>query len=166
MVKFAPFHRYILAFSSFDGTISICNAQLPTPGLIHSLQGHLEPVTCFDWSERTNFIVSTSEDKTVRVWSVDSGDCCRTIYEEGVCTACKFHPVNNNIFVVAVEDIQPIVAFKHPKKKHQLKSYNMSTGLLLKKLEHNALIRCVEFNTNGNLLFAGDDQAMNYFSSD
>lgn len=48
-----------------------------------------------------DFIISTSKDKTIRIWNISNGKCIRKFEELNViCTCCCFHPINSNFFFV------------------------------------------------------------------
>ncbi|KAG6387040.1 hypothetical protein SASPL_152222 [Salvia splendens] len=41
----------------------------------HRLTGHGQPVSCVSWSPEDDQILTCGEDKTVRRWDIDSGEC-------------------------------------------------------------------------------------------
>ena len=43
-----------------------------------SLKGHTNWVRCVRWSPDGKFLVSSSDDKTVRLWDPNSGNCILT----------------------------------------------------------------------------------------
>jgi WD40 repeat protein len=129
-IKFANDNKDLIAFASNDGTISICDAFFK-PDLKRSLKGHIGPVTGkksytstyffpylpywtlvvfsdvmysdFDWSMTNDFIVSTSVDRTIRIWTVNNGVCMRKIIEDSIPLCCLFYPINNNVFFISFE---------------------------------------------------------------
>ena len=49
------------------------------PVMMLRLQGHSENVTGVAFSPDGALIASSSDDKSVRVWEVASGECCATL---------------------------------------------------------------------------------------
>lgn len=47
--------------------------------LVFSLYGHVLPVTCMDISYDSMLIVTGSEDKDIRIWSMEFGSCNKFI---------------------------------------------------------------------------------------
>ena len=45
--------------------------------LIRKFEGHAKPITCFCANEDFTKVVTGSEDRTVRFWDIDSGECVR-----------------------------------------------------------------------------------------
>ena len=82
-----------------DGTISVCQV-VPDGQVLKTLLGHKKGVTDCQWSAANDFILSTSLDKTIRIWNVKTGACLRSIVDIAEDLCCLFHPQNNNIFVV------------------------------------------------------------------
>ena len=46
---------------------------------LHTLVGHEDGVNCSAFSKDGTLIVSGSDDKTIRVWNVDTGECILTL---------------------------------------------------------------------------------------
>lgn len=47
-------------------------------------------------------IVSSSLDKTIRVWAVRNAECLRVIRESNVSNCVRFHPTNSALIAVRV----------------------------------------------------------------
>lgn len=148
IVKFANETKDLLAFGCDDGTISVCTV-VTHPYRVALLKGHFGPITDFDWGITNDFIVSTSQDKTVRVWQSSCGLCTRNMAEPQVCWCCAFLPLNNNLFVVGT---------KRPTGKGGLvKVINVSTGLCAGTGSTEATVRAVCLDNEGNFLWSGDE---------
>lgn len=106
----------MLAFSSVDSKISICNG-MHSPRLLRRLEGHSDAITGgnhfkfiiyvdgmsfldFCWSMMNDIIISTSADNSIRVWKVMNGECIRNLPDDSTPKCCCFHLTNNNIFFV------------------------------------------------------------------
>jgi WD40 repeat protein len=48
----------------------------------------------FDWSSSNEYLLSSSLDKTVRVWNATKGDCIRIVYGSSAQLCCCFNPVS------------------------------------------------------------------------
>lgn len=49
----------------------------------------------FDWSSSNEYLLSSSLDKTVRVWNATKGDCIRIVYGSSAQLCCCFNPVSS-----------------------------------------------------------------------
>lgn len=63
-----PNHPLLLASASFDSTIKLWDVELGH--LLHSLNGHREPVYSVAFSPNAEYLASGSLDKCVNIWSV------------------------------------------------------------------------------------------------
>jgi len=164
---FAHNDKNLLAFSSMDGKISICHG-LYNPKRIRTLQ-HDESVTDFAWSRLNDMIISTSTDKTIRIWQVRNGECIRTIQDDSPTTCCCFHPVNDDIIVVGngkgVLKIYSLSSGKLVRKETLEKTemlLNVTGQLNINKLTGltytNTIVTSLTFNGNGSILFVADNK--------
>lgn len=148
-VKFGHNDKFMLACSSLDGTLSVCNLSSSPPSVTCTLRGHMEGVLDFDWSLSNDFIVSASKDGTARVWNPVSGQTVRVLpdtYGTPV-LSCHFMPLNNNMIVTG-------------NQKGYVQVYNMSTGKCTKggSAKVLAAVRALEFDSSGTILWSGDDK--------
>ncbi|KNC50986.1 TKL/DRK protein kinase [Thecamonas trahens ATCC 50062] len=102
-------------YACMDGSIHLVSGVEDGDESKVALSGHTKAVTDFDWSLSGDFVVSASLDKTARVWDAFSGTTLRIVYGKAELFAIRFHPLNNNLFVVGSMD-------------KLLKVFNMSTG--------------------------------------
>lgn len=80
-VKFSNEEKNRLACCCADGTLTVITVDKkssPSETII-KLEGHTGPVQDFDWSMCNDFIVSCSEDKTLRCWTPTNGECLRVM---------------------------------------------------------------------------------------
>lgn len=152
-VRFANNDKNFMACCCMDGTISVCQV-LPEGAVLKTLQGHKKGVTDLQWSAANEFILSTSLDKTIRIWDMKTGACLRTIVDIAEVLCCLFHPENNNIFVVG-------------NRKNEVKSYNLSTGksILNGMTQIGAPVTAMTFNQGGQYLYAGNDRVNSSFTA-
>jgi WD40 repeat protein len=76
-------------------------------GLIHNFiypdtyrvyEGHTHDITDVAWS-KSNFLLSSSMDKTVRLWHVSRNDCLQYFRHPDIVTCVDFHPLHDRFFV-------------------------------------------------------------------
>lgn len=80
-VSWSPNGRY-LAFGTKDGLGYIYDVSSNDPDewhCLHYLQGHSDIMSSIAWSMDSSTAVSSSWDKTIRVWDAQSGECSRVL---------------------------------------------------------------------------------------
>lgn len=65
---------------------------------LHEFQGHSSEVLDLSWS-RNGFLLSSSVDKTVRLWQVGIDRCLRVFSHNNYVTSVAFNPVDDNYFI-------------------------------------------------------------------
>ncbi|HKR60404.1 MAG TPA: NB-ARC domain-containing protein, partial [Pyrinomonadaceae bacterium] len=104
---------------------------LPHPGLIRTLEGHLSYVLGCAFSPDGRFIVSASRDRTLKVWNALTGETLRTLEGHlGYVTGCAFSP--DGRFIVSTS------------RDRTLKVWDALTGETLHTLEGGS--RCMYMN--------------------
>ena len=68
----------------------------PVPLRLYS--GHKNDVTDLSWS-KSNFLISSSMDKTVRLWHVSRPKCLKLFQHADCVTQCAFHPTEEKFFL-------------------------------------------------------------------
>ncbi|XP_042893188.1 WD repeat-containing protein 13-like [Penaeus japonicus] len=149
MVRFAHNDQGLLACSSLDGTLSICQVAEGQPRVIHTLRHHTAGVTGFDWSSTNDLLLSGGEDGVVCLWSSSSGECLRTVSDQSGANvlSCVFHPLNSNWAVVG-------------NSNGLVQVLNMSTGHYPKGGTSKVAgqVTALNFDSSGKTLWAGDDK--------
>ncbi|GLT41505.1 hypothetical protein SLA2020_155640 [Shorea laevis] len=65
---------------------------------LHEFCGHSDRVLDLSWSKK-NYLLSSSLDKTVRLWEVGSDQCLRAFSHSNYVTCVQFNPVDDNYFI-------------------------------------------------------------------
>ncbi|KAJ6962168.1 WD repeat-containing protein 44 [Populus alba x Populus x berolinensis] len=65
---------------------------------LHEFQGHNGEVLDLSWSKK-RFLLSSSVDKTVRLWQVGCDRCLRVFSHNNYVTSVDFNPVDDNYFI-------------------------------------------------------------------
>ncbi|PKA49772.1 Dynein assembly factor with WDR repeat domains 1 [Apostasia shenzhenica] len=71
-----PNQQLILASASFDSTIKLWDVELGS--LLHSLNGHRQPVYSVAYSPNGQFLASGSLDQSLHIWSIKEGKLIKT----------------------------------------------------------------------------------------
>ncbi|KAM3359947.1 WD repeat-containing protein [Capsicum galapagoense] len=65
---------------------------------LHEFHGHTAGILELAWSS-SNCVLSSSKDKTVRLWQVGLDGCQGVFHHKNYVTCVQFNPVNENIFI-------------------------------------------------------------------
>ncbi|PPD86201.1 hypothetical protein GOBAR_DD16866 [Gossypium barbadense] len=65
---------------------------------LHEFQGHSGEILALSWSKK-GFLLSSSVDKTVRLWQVGSDRCLRVFSHNNYVTSVAFNPMDDNYFI-------------------------------------------------------------------
>ncbi|PVU88294.1 hypothetical protein BB561_005927 [Smittium simulii] len=80
--------------------------------------GHQRDILSISWS-KNGFILSSSLDKTVRLWHPDRTECLRTFAHSDTVTCVSFHPIDDRFFISGSLD-RYIRLWDIPKKEIKL----------------------------------------------
>ncbi|BBN17797.1 hypothetical protein Mp_7g16950 [Marchantia polymorpha subsp. ruderalis] len=64
-----------------------------------SFKGHTEDVLDLSWSQQQHLLLSSSMDKTVRLWHISDGECLRTFIHSDYVTCIDFSPTDARYFM-------------------------------------------------------------------
>jgi len=110
---------------------------------VHSrLVGHSRAVTSIFFSPAEDELVTTSIDRTVRVWNVASGQMLKVFVDKFPILAAVFLPSNHNVFVAANSNAM-------------LRLVNIHNAMVQQKLKAESEVRALKFDDTGVFLLAG-----------
>merc|ERR1719213_596727 len=110
---------------------------------IHSrLVGHTRAITSIFFNLLEDALVTTSIDKSVRFWSVDTGEMLKVFTDSSPVPVAAFLPFNPSVFVAANSNAV-------------LRLVNAMNGQVLQKLKVETEGRALRFDDTGLFLIAG-----------
>jgi len=109
-------------------------------------RGHTSDILDLSWS-KTDFLISSSMDKTVRLWHVMHNECLRIFQHEDFVTSIRFHPKDDRYFLSGSLD-----------SKIRLWSIQEEKVVYWNDLSNDQLITSVGFSQDGSLAIAGTYQ--------
>ncbi|KAJ9549671.1 hypothetical protein OSB04_022214, partial [Centaurea solstitialis] len=65
---------------------------------VHEFHGHSGEILSLSWS-KNGYLLSSSVDKTVRMWQVGHEECVKTFTHNNYVTCVEFNPVDDNYFI-------------------------------------------------------------------
>jgi WD40 repeat protein len=105
------------------------------------LKGHLDVVYCVAISPDGKTLISSSKDKTIRLWKIDSGEEILTINDDA------------NVYSIAISPDGKTLISASDKK---IKIWNLMTGELIDALSgHDATVLSVAISNDGKILASG-----------
>jgi len=110
---------------------------------VHSrLVGHSRAITSIFFNLLEDQLVTTSIDKSVRFWGVDSGEMLKVFTDSSPVPVAAFLPFNPQVFVAANSNAV-------------LRLVNVQNGMVLQKLKVETEVRALKFDDTGLFLLAG-----------
>ncbi|DBA73535.1 TPA: WD repeat-containing protein 44, variant 3 [Trebouxia sp. C0004] len=91
-----PFRQQPDASTMYEGYSSSCPVLKAQPYRVY--QGHKQDVLELCWS-KSQFVLSASMDKTVKLWHISMDECLRTFKHSDFVTALDFHPADDKLFL-------------------------------------------------------------------
>ncbi|KAK9379761.1 WD40-repeat-containing domain protein [Kockiozyma suomiensis] len=116
-------------------------APLFQPFPIHEFAGHQSDVLDLSWS-KNDFLLSSSMDKTVRLWHVSRQECLCCFQHEDFVTSIAFHPSDDRFFLSGSLD-------------SVLRLWSIPDKTVVYRAELPDLITAVAFTTDGQTAIAG-----------
>eukprot|EP00927_Polykrikos_kofoidii_P024116 TRINITY_DN219_c0_g1_i1.p1 TRINITY_DN219_c0_g1~~TRINITY_DN219_c0_g1_i1.p1 ORF type:complete len:1712 (+),score=344.09 TRINITY_DN219_c0_g1_i1:102-5237(+) len=110
---------------------------------VHSrLVGHSRAITSIFFNLLEDQLVTTSIDKSVRFWGVDTGEMLKVFTDSSPVPVAAFLPFNPQVFVAANSNAV-------------LRLVNVANGMVLQKLKVETEVRALKFDDTGLFLLAG-----------
>ncbi|KAH8508727.1 hypothetical protein H0E87_010751 [Populus deltoides] len=135
----------LLGSSSADKTLRTYSISLSNPPTspithLHDFHGHEQGVSDLAFSSDSRFIVSASDDKTLRLWDVTTGHTIKTLHGHTNYVFCvNFNPQSNMIVSGSFDETVRI--------------WDVKSGKCLKVLPaHSDPVTAVDFNRDGSLI--------------
>ncbi|KAL6894783.1 WD40-repeat-containing domain protein [Trichoderma evansii] len=108
---------------------------------VHEFKGHTGEVLALCWS-KNNFLLSTSMDKTVRLWHISRDECLATFTHHDLVTSVAFHPTDDRFFLAGSLDAQ-------------LRLWNIPDKTVAFSASTNEFITAVAFSPDGKMAICG-----------
>jgi len=141
-IKFARNSRNIIAFSSDNHTLTIADVfELPVPPSF-VFKGHSLSIVDFDWTLSNDALVTTSKDKTLKVWNTEQQECIQTIIIGHEIACCICHPTQAPFVAVGLNN-------------GHVDIYNITTKKQVCHIKLESSPRCMAFSVDGLWLFIG-----------
>ncbi|CAD7956287.1 unnamed protein product [Amoebophrya sp. A120] len=110
---------------------------------VHSrLVGHSRAITSIFFNLLEDQLVTTSIDKSVRFWSVETGEMLKVFTDSSPVPVATFLPFNPQVFVAANSNAV-------------LRLVNVQNGMVMQKLKVETEVRALKFDDSGLFLIAG-----------
>mmetsp|Transcript_6328 Transcript_6328/g.11222 ORF Transcript_6328/g.11222 Transcript_6328/m.11222 type:complete len:1708 (-) Transcript_6328:148-5271(-) len=110
---------------------------------VHSrLVGHSRAITSIFFNLLEDQLVTTSIDKSVRFWGVDTAEMLKVFTDSSPVPVARFLPFNPQVFVAANSNAV-------------LRLVNVQNGMVLQKLKVETEVRALMFDDSGLFLLAG-----------
>ncbi|CDK27743.1 unnamed protein product [Kuraishia capsulata CBS 1993] len=108
---------------------------------IREFVSHSDTINCLDWS-KNNFLLSGSQDNTVKLWHVDRPACLATFNTKDVVTSVKFLPTDDRFFISGGLDCRVLL-------------WSVQENEIIYKRNIPELITVLEFSTDGDEIYVG-----------
>lgn len=128
-----------------EAAICPVGERLSTPVFVErpfrELSGHTNEILDLSWS-KNNFLLSTSMDKSVRLWHTSRDECLCTFKHKDVVTKVAFHPTDDRFFLAGSLDMT-------------LRLWSIPDKNIAYSVRLPDLITAVAFTPDGKLAIAG-----------
>uniref|UniRef100_M4CND6 Anaphase-promoting complex subunit 4 WD40 domain-containing protein n=1 Tax=Brassica campestris TaxID=3711 RepID=M4CND6_BRACM len=108
---------------------------------ICSFTGHLDDVLDLSWS-RSQLLLSSSKDKTVRLWDIESQSCLKLFAHNDYVTCVQFNPLDEDYFISGSLDAK-------------IRIWNISNRQVVEWTDLNEMVTAVCYTRDGQAAFVG-----------
>lgn len=110
---------------------------------------HSNDILSLDWS-KNNFLLSSSMDKTVKLWNLSKTQPLRTFVHDDFVTCVKFHPLDDRFFVSGCLD-------------HKVRLWSILENEISYEFDAQNLVTAIGFTPSGSLIIVGTFTGSVYF---
>jgi len=111
--------------------------------IIRTLKVHNGQINDIDWSSNNEVIATCSSDKTLKLISIETGETIKKISNRSDVVACLFHPVNNDLIMLATTK--------------NIRICDCKTGKKIRSIPIGGNVKSMTFSSDGEMLFVGND---------
>ncbi|ODV74656.1 WD40 repeat domain-containing protein, partial [Cyberlindnera jadinii NRRL Y-1542] len=111
--------------------------------------GHSDDILSLDWS-KNNFLLTSSMDKTVKLWNVNEDYALRTFVHNDFVPSIKFHPTDDRFFISGCLD-------------HKVRLWSILENEVSYEFDAKNLVTAVAFIPNGSMTIVGTFNGTVYF---
>ncbi|KAJ0235081.1 Uncharacterized protein HA466_0267010 [Hirschfeldia incana] len=108
---------------------------------ICSFTGHLDDVLDLSWS-RSQLLLSSSKDKTVRLWDMETQSCLKLFAHNDYVTCVQFNPLDEDYFISGSLDAK-------------IRIWNISNRKVVEWTDLNEMVTAVCYSPDGQAAFVG-----------
>ncbi|CAH8318806.1 unnamed protein product [Eruca vesicaria subsp. sativa] len=108
---------------------------------ICSFTGHLDDVLDLSWS-RSQLLLSSSKDKTVRLWDIETQSCLKLFAHNDYVTCVQFNPLDEDYFISGSLDAK-------------IRIWNISNRQVVEWTDLNEMVTAVCYAPDGQAAFVG-----------
>ncbi|CAA7021217.1 unnamed protein product [Microthlaspi erraticum] len=108
---------------------------------ICTFTGHLDEVLDLSWS-RSQLVLSSSMDKTVRLWDIETQSCLKLFAHNDYVTCVQFNPLDEDYFITGSLDAK-------------IRIWNISNRQVVEWNDLNEMVTAVCYSPDGQAAFVG-----------
>ncbi|KAL7589243.1 hypothetical protein Lser_V15G38686 [Lactuca serriola] len=111
-----------------------------------TLEGHLEDILDLSWS-RSQLLLSSSMDKTVRLWDIETKNCLKTFSHTDYVTCIQFNPADDDYFISGSLD-------------SKVRIWNIPDRLVVDWIDLHEMVTSIGYSTDGKVSVVGSHKGI------
>ncbi|KAK1420707.1 hypothetical protein QVD17_22523 [Tagetes erecta] len=111
-----------------------------------TLEGHTDDVLDLSWS-RSRLLLSSSMDKTVRLWDVETKNCLKQFYHTDYVTCIQFNPADDDYFISGSLD-------------SKVRIWNIPDRHVVDWIDLHEMVTAVGYSNDGKVSVVGSDKGI------